>query len=190
MARWRCLCAALAACNVNSGEGTPRRRRQAARRECGCARHPHRRRRRAPRNRAHGRARLLPPGADWQRIIAASDVVGMIIFNPNNGPGTTTDPAYTSAIAKARAAGILVLGYVATNYGKRAEADINADVNGYYDLYQPSGIYFAEGPMEADCTTLDPEYRRLTSLARMRDPQGRTWRSARASARPSSPSRI
>ena len=111
------------------------------------------------------------PGADWQRIIAASDVVGMIIFNPNNGPGVTTDPAYMSAIAKARAAGILVLGYVATDYGKRAEADINADVNSYYALYQPSGIYFAEGPMEADCTTLEPEYRRLTSLARMRDPK-------------------
>jgi hypothetical protein len=112
------------------------------------------------------------PGADWQRVIAAADVVGMIIFNPDNGPGTTTDPAYVSAIAQARAAGILVLGYVATNYGQRPEADIDADVNGYYDLYQPSGIYFAEGPMEADCTTLEPEYRRLTALALSRDSKG------------------
>ena len=109
------------------------------------------------------------PGADWQRIVAASDVVGMIIFNPNNGPGTATDPAYVSAIAQARAAGILVLGYVGTNYGQRAEAEINADVNGYYDLYQPSGVYFAEGPMEADCTNLEAEYRRLTALALSRD---------------------
>ena len=35
-------------------------------------------------------------------------------------------------------------------------------MNGYYDLsIRPSGIYFAEGPMEADCTTLEPEYHRL-----------------------------
>jgi hypothetical protein len=44
-------------------------------------------------------------------------------------------------------------------------------VNGYYDLYKASGIYFAEGPMEADCTTLEPEYRRLTALALSRDPK-------------------
>jgi hypothetical protein len=111
------------------------------------------------------------PGPDWQRVIAASDVVGMIIFNPKNGPGTATDPAYVSAIAQARAAGILVLGYVATDYGQRAEADINSDVNGYYDLYQLSGIYFAEGPMVSGCDMLEPEYRRLTALALSRDPK-------------------
>jgi hypothetical protein len=167
------LCVALAACNSNSGgeshDGAPtgtggskaNADAAAIHIDGGAVR--------------RGTIRLVvpayyAPGADWQRVIAASDVVGMIIFNPNSGPGTTTDPAYVSAIAQARAAGILVLGYVATNYGQRAETDINADVNGYYDLYQPSGIYFAEGPMEADCTTLEPEYRRLTSLARTRAP--------------------
>jgi len=109
------------------------------------------------------------PGADWQRIIAASDAVGMIIFNPSNGPGTAKDPAYVTAIAQARAAGIFVLGYVATDYGQRPEADINSDVNGYYDLYQLSGIYFAEGPMVSGCDTLEAEYRRLTALALSRD---------------------
>ena len=164
-----CLCAALAACNSNSGGGEPRRRdrRALTQNADGPAIHID------GGTVRRGTLRLVvpayyTPGADWDRIIAASDVVGMIIFNPNNGPGVTSDPAYTAAIGKARSAGILVLGYVATNYGNRAEADINADVNAYYDQYQPSGIYFAEGPMEADCTTLDPEYRRLTSLARSR----------------------
>ena len=163
-----CLCAALAACNSNSGGasrdggtgGSSANADALAIHIDGGAVH-------------RGTVHLVvpayyTPGPDWDRIIAASDVVGMIIFNPNNGPGMTTDPAYMPAIAKAQAAGIRVLGYVATNYGQRAEADINADVNAYYDLYKPSGIYFAEGPMEADCTTLDPEYRRLTSLARSR----------------------
>ena len=109
------------------------------------------------------------PDSQWQRIIADAPTVGMIIFNPASGPGTATDPAYPSVIAQAQAAGIRVLGYVSTQYGQRAEADIDADVNGYYDLYSPSGIYFAEGPMENDCDTLQPLYERITSLARSRD---------------------
>jgi hypothetical protein len=92
----------------------------------------------------------------------------MIIFNPASGPGTATDPNYPTVIAQAQKAGIRVLGYVSTQYGQRAEADIDADVNGYYDLYSPSGIYFAEGPMENDCDTLQPLYQRITALARSR----------------------
>jgi hypothetical protein len=108
------------------------------------------------------------PDGQWQRIIADAPTVGMIIFNPASGPGTATDPAYPPVIAQAQAAGIRVLGYVATDYGQRAEADIDADVSGYFNLYAPSGIYFAEGPMETDCDTLQPMYQRLTALARSR----------------------
>lgn len=111
------------------------------------------------------------PGPDWQRLVAAAPTVGMIIFNPQSGPGTAGDPQYTAAIGQARAAGIVVLGYVSTNYGQRAEADITADINQYYDFYAPSGIYLAEGPMDADCATLEAEYNRLTSAARARDPK-------------------
>src|SRR4029079_12372743 len=81
------------------------------------------------------------PGPEWQRLIAGAPTVGMIVFNPNSGPGTSTDPAYTTVIAQAQAKGITVLGYVATDYGHRAEADVIADINRYYDLYTPSGIY-------------------------------------------------
>jgi hypothetical protein len=108
------------------------------------------------------------PDSQWQRIIADAPTVGMIIFNPASGPGTATNPAYPPVIAQAQAAGIRVLGYVSTQYGQRAEADIDADVNGYYDLYSPSGIYFAEGPMENGCDTLQPLYQRITALARSR----------------------
>ena len=110
------------------------------------------------------------PDQQWQRIIAAAPTVGMIIFNPDSGPGTVTKPGYAAAIAQAQAAGINVLGYVSTQYGARAEADIDADVNGYYQLYSPSGIYFAEGPTAATCDTLQAEYQRLTALAQSHDP--------------------
>jgi hypothetical protein len=109
------------------------------------------------------------PGPEWQRMIAAAPTVGMVIINPASGPGTSTDPAYTQAIAQARAAGIIVLGYVSTSYGQRLEADVIADINGYYDLYALSGIYLAEGPMEADCTPLEAQYRRVADAAHARD---------------------
>jgi hypothetical protein len=109
------------------------------------------------------------PGSDWERLIAAAPTVGMIVFNPNSGPGTTTDSAYTAALAKAEAAHIIVLGYVSTNYGQRPEADVTADINKYYDLYKPSGIYLAEGPMDADCTPMEAMYQRLSVAARARD---------------------
>jgi Spherulation-specific family 4 len=113
----------------------------------------------------------FPPGPEWQRVIAAAPTVGMVVINPASGPGPATNPQYAQVIAQARAAGIVVLGYVSTNYGQRAEADITADINAYYDQYSLSGLYLAEGPMESDCTTLEPEYRRLVDVAKGRDPQ-------------------
>ena len=98
-----CLCAALAACNYQHRRGShdggtgglhgERRMRPAIHIDGGTVR--------------RGSVRLVvpayyTPGADWDRIIAASDVVGMIIFNPNNGPGTTTDPAYVGDRESAR----------------------------------------------------------------------------------------
>jgi hypothetical protein len=111
------------------------------------------------------------PGPAWDHLIASAPTVGMIVFNPASGPGTTTNPAYTDALARAKAAGISVLGYVATSYGARAESDIIADINSYYDLYAPAGIYFAEGPMDTDCTALEDMYHRMALAVRARDAQ-------------------
>jgi spherulation-specific family 4 protein len=110
-----------------------------------------------------------PPSPEWQRVIAGAPAVGMIVFNPESGPGAATDPAYTAVIAQAQAAGITMLGYVATSYGARPEADVVADINRYYDFYTPSGIYFAEGPMENDCTPMEAMYHRLSDAVRARD---------------------
>lgn len=111
-----------------------------------------------------------PPSAAWDRLIAGAPAVGMIVFNPESGPGSATSPAYTQIIGRAQAAGITMLGYVATSYGARAEADIIADINHYYDFYTPSGIYFAEGPMDSDCTAMEAMYHRLADAVRARSP--------------------
>jgi len=109
------------------------------------------------------------PGPDWQRLIAGAPTVGMIVFNPDSGPGLTADSGYAAVLAAAEAAHIIVLGYVATNYGQRAEADVTADINRYYDLYKPSGIYLAEGPVDADCAAMEAMYHRLADAVHARD---------------------
>ena len=112
-----------------------------------------------------------PPSPEWQRLIAGAPAVGMIVFNPESGPGTAADAAYTQVIAQAQAAGIVMVGYVATAYGARPEADVIADINHYYDFYTLSGIYFAEGPMDNDCTAMEPMYHRMADAVRARDAQ-------------------
>jgi hypothetical protein len=110
-----------------------------------------------------------PPSAEWDRLIAGAPAVGMIVFNPESGPGTATSPEYAQVIARAQAAGIVMLGYVATSYGARPEADVIDDINRYYDFYTLSGIYFAEGPMDNDCDALEPMYHRMADAVRARD---------------------
>jgi hypothetical protein len=112
-----------------------------------------------------------PPSAAWDRLIAGAPAVGMIVFNPESGPGNAPDQRYSDVIAQGQAAGITMLGYVATNYGARPEADILADVNRYYDFYTMSGIYFAEGPLDADCAAMEPMYHRLADAVHARDPR-------------------
>jgi hypothetical protein len=111
-----------------------------------------------------------PPDPQWQKLIAGAPTVGMIVFNPESGPGSAADARYTEVITQARAAGIKMLGYVATSYGARPEADVIADINRYYDFYAPSGIYFAEGPMDNDCTPMEAMYRRMADAVHARDP--------------------
>jgi hypothetical protein len=110
-----------------------------------------------------------PPSAEWDRLIAGAPAVGMIVFNPESGPGTASVQAYTQVIARAQAAGIVMVGYVATSYGARPEADVIADINRYYDFYALSGIYFAEGPMDTDCDAMEAMYHRMADAVRARD---------------------
>jgi chitodextrinase len=54
------------------------------------------------------------PGDLWRQL--ATPGVGIVVANPFSGPGKDFDPNYAQAISEARAAGITVLGYVATGY--------------------------------------------------------------------------
>lgn len=74
----------------------------------------------------------------WSTMLASAPALGIIIANPNDGPGAAQDPGYVKAIQSARSKGIKVAGYVHTHYGapdaaKRANQDIDA-WNSFYGV--------------------------------------------------------
>lgn len=85
------------------------------------------------------------PGCSWDSIISLKtqypvDIV--IIANPASGPGSQQDQVYATYIQKMRDAGIGVLGYVWTDYGKRDVSEVEADIDRWFSWYNVSGIFF------------------------------------------------
>ncbi len=64
-----------------------------------------------------------------------------VILDPANGPGTSIDPTYTNAVEQLRAAGIVMLGYVNTNYGNRSKTIVERDIARWVNFYKPDGIF-------------------------------------------------
>jgi Spherulation-specific family 4 len=107
------------------------------------------------------RLRLLVPAyfypvrdglKDWQRLSdAAVDVPIVAIVNPASGPGKKVDATYQDVLAKARKAGVTLIGYVSTSYAKRPAADVKADVDRWVEFYPNiQGIFFDEQTSRAD----------------------------------------
>ena len=68
-----------------------------------------------------------------------------VIVNPASGPGKQIDANYTKAIDRLLGAGCVVLGYVPTDYGKRAYGDVQKDIEAWRTLYpRVQGIFFDE----------------------------------------------
>lgn len=83
---------------------------------------------------------------EWKRMVrAAKDVPIVAIANPASGAGARVDPSYTSVLDLARKAGITVIGYVSTRYGKRSEAEVRADIDRWVQFYPGvDGFFFDE----------------------------------------------
>ncbi|WP_268541211.1 spherulation-specific family 4 protein, partial [Candidatus Nitrosotenuis cloacae] len=89
------------------------------------------------------------PGGTWDQVIAAKaahpSVPIIAIINPNNGPGSSRDANYASGIQELQSAGIVVIGYVFTQYGSRSTSAVTADIDRYKSFYpQIQGIFFDE----------------------------------------------
>ena len=91
-----------------------------------------------------------------------------VILNPASGPGTEPDFNYQKAMDRLQGAGCVVLGYVATGYGKRPAAQVEADLDRWREFYpRTHGIFFDEMIYE-DNDAGAGHQKRLNQLARER----------------------
>ncbi len=83
------------------------------------------------------------PDADWQTLAKlASKQNAIAVINPASGSVSTTDPKYVSGVQMLQAAGLTVLGYIATGGGAVSSSDIDVQMGYYQSEYVVSGIFF------------------------------------------------
>jgi hypothetical protein len=108
------------------------------------------------------------PGPDWTRAVSSSPAPGMMILDvTSSGAGSAPNRAYAQTVARAQAAGIQVLGYVSTDYGRRPAAAVEAEIRHYRAWYRVASAFLDEAATGPGAL---PYYRRLTRYIRAADP--------------------
>ncbi len=70
---------------------------------------------------------------------------GVLVMNPNSGPGMATDAQYRAAMTHCQSHRQSVIGYVSTQHGARPAGQVQADVDRYFQFYPGiRGIFFDE----------------------------------------------
>jgi hypothetical protein len=89
-----------------------------------------------------------PTDSAWSSLIKIKEsypsVPIIAIINPDNGAGSSKDSNFVSGIKDLQSSGIVVLGYVYTNYGSRSLSTIETQMKDYKNWYGVSGIMFDE----------------------------------------------
>jgi Spherulation-specific family 4 len=81
----------------------------------------------------------------WERLIqAASRVPIVAIANPSSGPGEEANSDYTAVVGRAKRGGVLVVGYVATDYAKRPLAEVRDEIDRWARFYPEIGGIFLD----------------------------------------------
>ena len=82
------------------------------------------------------------PGANWVRAVDSKQPPRfMIIDITSSGAGSSPDPNYQAAVKRARAAGITLVGYSATDYARRPPTAVETDVRHYKSWYGVTDIF-------------------------------------------------
>lgn len=119
----------------------------------------------------HGERRLLVPlyahpathPEAWAQLQAAAPQVYGVVLNAADGPGHRPDPAFTEAAGRLRRAGVRMLGYTDTGYGRRRPRAVAADIRRHRRWYDVDGVFLDQVPSGA---AVLPYYRRLVLIAR------------------------
>jgi hypothetical protein len=98
------------------------------------------------------------PGRFWAQLDRAAPRPRIAVVDPRHGPGRTRSRGYASAIRAAEAAGITVVGYVDTDYGRRSRRAVERQVRAYRRWYGVGGIFFDRA--SGDCAR-EPYYAAL-----------------------------
>ena len=69
---------------------------------------------------------------------------GIIIVNPNNGPGDTIDTNYVQRIDTLNKNSQIPIGYVYTKWGARDLNEVKNDINKWLDMYNIKGFFIDE----------------------------------------------
>ncbi|MGW0363157.1 spherulation-specific family 4 protein [Streptomyces sp. NPDC002990] len=85
----------------------------------------------------------------WERLIRAAGRLHSVVLNPDNGPGDAPDERFARVSTRLREAGVSVLGYADTDYGRRPHAAVVRDLLRHRDWYGADGAFLdqaASGP--------------------------------------------
>lgn len=93
---------------------------------------------------------------DWAWLAAQHRDVSFAVVNVHNGPGAEDDTYYPDAVAGL--AGLLMLGYVAVDYGNRPVAAVARDISLWQRRYRIGGIMLDELPTSAQSLARCAEY--------------------------------
>src|SRR5712691_3512379 len=89
-----------------------------------------------------------PTDGSWAATLQARNahpnVPIIAVINPSNGPGGSSDTNYVQGVKNFQAAGVIVLGYVATGYASRSISSVEAQISSYWNWYRVNGIMFDE----------------------------------------------
>ena len=88
-----------------------------------------------------------PTDGTWNSLVKVKqtypNVPMMAIVNPDSGPGSSYDQNYASGILMLRNAGVVVVGYVPTDYASNSISSVENEVNRYFQWYPYiNGIMF------------------------------------------------
>ncbi len=112
------------------------------------------------------------PGASnyWQRLCTqAAKMPGRLyaIANPNSGPGSSRESAYTTVITTMQSNGGKIIGYVWTNYGAVSISTVKSQIDQWYSYYPSINGIFLD--CQDNVTGQEPYYLQLYSYIKQKD---------------------
>jgi len=90
------------------------------------------------------------PGPHWQQLLSTTPAGSAVIVNPQSGPGSTSDPNYAAVVSQARAAGLVLYGYVDTMDGSVSLAVAENEIDDYARWYGITNIFFDNASTNVD----------------------------------------